>query len=66
MAFRYNKRGKPVGKKPPLGQGGRFSALKAALRGKGVRKPGALAAAIGRRKYGKRRMSRWAAAGRKR
>jgi len=38
----------------PLGQGGRFAALKEKLSQKpGVNDPGALAAAIGRRKYGK-------------
>jgi len=51
----------------PAGPGsGNFAALKnkIAKRG-GVRNPGAVAAAIGRKKYGGRKMSRMAAAGRK-
>lgn len=37
----------------PLGQGGRFAALEHKLAGRpGVTNPGALAASIGRRKYG--------------
>lgn len=39
--------------KPPLGSGQRFSALKSKLAGQpGVTNPGALAASIGRKKYG--------------
>lgn len=46
-------------KKPPLGTGERFSQLKAELaKKKGVTNPGALAAAIGRKKYGRARFSR--------
>lgn len=42
--------------KAPLGQGGRFAALKQKLAGKkGVTNPGALAAYIGRKKYGKKK-----------
>lgn len=55
--------------KAPLGQGGRFAALKAELgrrTGKRkVRNPGALARYIGEKKYGKARFSRLAARGRK-
>ena len=47
------------------GGGGRFRKMVAKLRGK-VRNPKAVAAAIGRKKYGKRKMAKWAAAGRKR
>jgi len=77
MAFRYAKRssararhtkGKSYvakGKKPPLGQGGRFKALKGALAKKGARSPGALSAWIGRRKLGKARFQKLAARGRK-
>jgi hypothetical protein len=39
--------------KAPLGQGGRFAALTQKLSRKGVRDPKALAAAIGRKKYGR-------------
>lgn len=53
--------------KARLGSGRRFAALtkKIAARG-GVRDPGAVAAAIGRKKYGKKRFQKLAAAGRKR
>ena len=54
-------------KKPKLGSGKRFSSLKRKLSGrKGVRNPGALAAAIGRKKYGKKRFAKLSAKGRKR
>ena len=44
--------------KAPLGQGGRFAALKQKLAGqKGVTNPGALAASIGRKKYGASKMA---------
>ena len=51
--------------KPKLGSGARFKTLKKSLKKKGVRKPGALAASIGRKKYGKKKMAQMAAAGRK-
>lgn len=52
-------------RKAPLGQGGRFAALKASIAKRGgVRNPGAVAAAIGRKKYGKARFQKMAAAGR--
>ena len=53
--------------KPRLGSGARFRALKAkiAKRG-GARNPGAIAAAIGRKKYSKAKFQAMAAAGRKR
>lgn len=44
--------------KAPVGQGGRFAALKQKLSSqKGITNPGALAASIGRKKYGAKRMS---------
>lgn len=49
-------------KKPKLGSGGRFQALTAKLSGK-VSDPKAVAAAIGRKKYGAGRMSKLAAHG---
>jgi hypothetical protein len=53
-------------KKPKLGSGGRFKALKAKLaKKKGVTNPGALAAWIGARKYSRKKMTAWAAKGRK-
>jgi hypothetical protein len=52
-------------KKPPLGSGKRFKALKSELAKRpGVKDPGALAAAIGRKKYGAKRMGAMAAKGR--
>jgi hypothetical protein len=51
--------------KAPLGQGGRFAALEQKLaRRPGVTDPGALAASIGRKKYGPKRMAMWSAKGR--
>lgn len=49
----------------PLGSGARFKALKKKLAKKGVRDPGALAADIGRKKHGKAKFQKLAAAGRK-
>lgn len=51
--------------KPKLGSGARFKALSSKLARKGVRDPDALAAAIGRKKYGKAKFQKLAAAGRK-
>ena len=50
-------------KKAPLGQGGRFAAVAKAAGGgeKGKR----IAAAVGRKKYGAKKMAKMAAAGRK-
>lgn len=53
----------PKGSKP--GDGTRFAALKKALGGKGVKDPGALAAAIGRKKYGNAKFEAMSEAGRK-
>ncbi len=49
------KHGAKPDAKAPLGQGGRFAALKGELAGKGAQDPGALAAFIGRKKYGKKK-----------
>ena len=52
--------------KPPLGSGARFAALKAKIAKKGgVRDPGAVAAAIGRKKYGAKKFQALAAKGKK-
>lgn len=49
------------------GGGGRFQKLKGELAGKkGVKDPGAVAAAIGRKKYGGKKMAEMSAKGRKR
>lgn len=52
--------------KPKLGSGARFRALTSKLKGKGVKDPKALAAYIGRKKYGKKKMASLSAKGRKR
>jgi hypothetical protein len=53
--------------KARLGSGQRFAALTTALRMKGnVKDPRALAAAIGRKKYGAKKMAKMSAAGRRR
>lgn len=77
MAFKYVERksskakktpGKSYvakGKKPKLGSGKRFSALKSALAKKGASNPGALAGYIGRKKYGAKKMGQLSAKGRK-
>jgi hypothetical protein len=52
--------------KPRLGSGARFSRLSAELAKRpGVTNPRALAAAIGRRKYGSHKMAQMSARGRK-
>jgi len=54
-------------KKPPLGSGKRFAALKSEIAKKGkVKDPGAVAAAVGRKKYGAKKFQALAAKGKKR
>ena len=55
-----------MAKSMALGGGGRFAKLKKKLGGKGVKNPAALAAHIGRKKYGKKKMAKMSATGRKR
>jgi hypothetical protein len=56
-----------MAKKAKLGSGARFRKLKGQLaKQKGVRDPGAVAASIGRKKYGKKKMAKLSAQGRKR
>ena len=55
-----------AGKSMKVGGGGRFQKLKKELARKGVEDPGALAASIGRKKYGAKKMAKWATAGKKR
>lgn len=45
------------------GEGGRFEALEHKLENKGAKDPGALAAAIGRAKFGKKKFQHMSAAG---
>lgn len=49
--------------KPKLGSGERFAKLTKKLKGKGVSDPKALAASIGRKKYGAKKMAGLAAKG---
>jgi len=49
--------------KPPLGSGARFSALTQQLAARGARNPKALAAYIGRKKYGAKKMGQLSAKG---
>ena len=51
--------------KAKLGTGARFKALTAKLKTQGVKDPKALAASIGRKKYGKAKFQKMAAAGKK-
>ncbi|GIH26047.1 hypothetical protein Aph01nite_43570 [Acrocarpospora phusangensis] len=53
-------------RKPKLGSGKRFAALSRSLKARGARNPKALAAAIGRKKYGAKKMAAMSAAGRRR
>lgn len=53
-------------KKSKLGSGKRFAAVKAAAKAGGAKNPGAVAAAIGRKKYGAKKMAKMSAKGRKR
>ena len=52
-----------AGKSMKVGGGGRFQKLKKELKKKGVDDPGALAASIGRKKYGKTKFQAMAAKG---
>ena len=53
------------GSKPPLGSGERFSKLKEKLSAKGASNPSALAAYIGRKRYGKEKFGKLSAKGKK-
>ncbi len=55
-----------MARKSPLGSGARFKAVEASARASGARNPAAVAAMAGMKKYGKARMAKMAAAGRKR
>jgi len=62
MTGKHKARGDAA--KAALGSGGRFKALSKKLKAKGVKDPDALAASIGRKKYGARKMAAMSAAGR--
>ena len=52
--------------KKPLGEGSRFAAVEKSARLGGATNPAAVAASIGRKKYGKKKFQAMALAGRKR
>ncbi len=52
-------------KSKPVGEGSRFKAVEKSARLSGAENPGAVAAAIGRKKYGAKRFSEMSAKGRK-
>ncbi len=54
------------GKSMRLGQGGRFQKLEKLVASKGAKDPAAVAAAIGRKKYGNAKMAKMSAAGKHR
>ena len=51
--------------KAKAGSGGRFKALESKLAAKGAKNPGALAAALGRAKFGSKKMAKMSAKGKK-
>lgn len=51
--------------KPKLGSGARFAALKKKVAAGGATNPAAVAASIGRKKYGAKKFAKLAAAGKK-
>lgn len=51
---------------PKLGSGARFKAVEESARKSGAENPAAVAAAVGIKKYGKKKMAKMAAEGRKR
>lgn len=51
--------------KPKLGSGARFKAVERAAEKSGASDPAAVAAAVGRKKYGAKKMAQMAAAGRR-
>lgn len=54
-----------MAKKPPLGSGARFKAVEASAKKSGASDPAAVAAAVGRKKYGDKKMGELAAKGRR-
>jgi hypothetical protein len=54
-----------VEKHSKLGSGARFKSIEASAKASGASDPGAVAAAIGRKKYGNKMMSKMAAKGKK-
>lgn len=55
-----------MSKKPKLGSGARFKAIEKAAAASGAKNPGAVAAKAGIKKYGKKKMTKMATAGKRR
>lgn len=55
-----------AGKSTKLGMGGRFAMVEAAAKKSGAKNPAAVAAMVGRKKYGAKKMAEMSAAGRRR
>jgi hypothetical protein len=55
-----------MAKKPPLGSGKRFAAIERKAAASGARNPAAVAAKAGIKAHGKKQMSKWAQAGKRR
>lgn len=55
-----------MAKKPKLGSGARFRAVEMSAAKSGASNPSAVAAAIGRKKYGAKKMGKLSAVGRRR
>jgi len=62
---RAARKGYQTAKKKPLGEGSRFAAIEKSAGLGGAKNPAAVAAAIGRKKYGKARFQKMAARGKK-
>jgi hypothetical protein len=54
-----------MAKKPPLGSGERFKAVEASARKGGASDPAAVAAAVGRKKFGQKKMTQLAEKGKR-
>jgi hypothetical protein len=54
-----------AGKKPPLGTGERFKAVEESAKKSGATNPAAVAAAVGRKKYGEKKMEKLAEKGKR-
>ncbi len=59
------KKAEKVIKTAKLGSGKRFAAVEASAKASGAKNPGAVAAAIGRKKYGEKKMATMATKGKK-
>lgn len=66
MNSTVKKTGTFRGKSNKLGGGGRFAQIEAKAKASGAKNPAAVAAAIGRKKYGSKKMASMAAKGKSR